>query len=78
MSARRKFDHDEARRLRDSGLSYAKIGTKLGVSEAAAYYACCPALEQLDANWCDGGTAWQSLYPWNQPRLVEHPSESSE
>lgn len=33
----RKFDWDEARRLRDQGLSYAAIGQRLGVSETAVW-----------------------------------------
>ena len=34
---RRKFDHDEALRLSEAGLSYAKIGEALGVSHVAVF-----------------------------------------
>jgi hypothetical protein len=38
MSAPRCFDHDEARRLRSAGLSYAAIARRLGVSTVAVFY----------------------------------------
>lgn len=39
----RKFDWDEAKRLREEGLTYEEIGRRLGVSAVAAHYACDPA-----------------------------------
>lgn len=40
MSAPRRFDHDEARRLRAGGLVYAAIAERLGVSISAVRVAC--------------------------------------
>ena len=42
MSVRRKFDWDEARRLRAQGYTYAAIATRLGVSTTAVIHACDP------------------------------------
>ena len=39
MAGPRLFDHDEAVRLHEAGLSYAKIGERLGVCESAAFQA---------------------------------------
>lgn len=38
----RRFDYEEAQRLRASGLSYKAIGERLGVSDTAIYWACNP------------------------------------
>jgi hypothetical protein len=38
----RKFDWDEARRLREEGESYTKLGARFGVSASAIYFACNP------------------------------------
>ena len=43
MSRPRKFDWNEARRLRAQGLTYAEIGRRLGVSDYAIKYACSDA-----------------------------------
>jgi predicted transcriptional regulator len=37
MSTPRRFDHDEARRLRSSGLSFAAIARRMGVSTVAVF-----------------------------------------
>jgi hypothetical protein len=39
MSAPRCFDHDEARRLRSAGLSFAAVARRLGVSTVAVFNA---------------------------------------
>lgn len=45
----RKFDWDEARRLRATGLSYAEIARRLGVSDSAVNRVCNPALMNATA-----------------------------
>lgn len=40
MSAPRKFDHAEARRLRTTGLTYVQVAALLGVSVSAVRLAC--------------------------------------
>lgn len=39
----RRFDRDEARRLRDQGLTYAEVGRRLGVTREAIRYGLDPA-----------------------------------
>lgn len=46
MGAPRRFDHDEARRLRAQGLTYHAIGLRLGVSDTAVARACDPRVRR--------------------------------
>ncbi len=60
MNRARKFDWDEAARLRELGLSYAEIGRRLGVSDTAVYYVLNPEaraqVSARDAEWRRAGT----------------------
>lgn len=55
MSAPRRFDWDEARRLRRTGMSYAEIARRVGVSPHAVKRAC-------DAHYRNADALRQSLY----------------
>lgn len=67
MAVPRKFDYDEARRLRAQGMTYAEIGALLGVSGSAIHLACNDAARERNnansARWtrenarraCSGG-----------------------
>ena len=64
---RRKFDWDEARRLRAEGLSYAKIGKRLGVTQGAIRRVVDPSMAQRmnDAadRWARSGSCWECGAP---------------
>lgn len=57
---RRKFDWEEAKRLRATGLTYEKVAATLGVSEMAVYLALNPEVrvrqEEMRREWVKSGT----------------------
>ena len=58
MSAPRRFDWDEANRLRGEGATYAEIGRRLGVTGNAIYLACNSHARARQRKY---GAAWKKM-----------------